>query len=185
MNQKLQQSLDIPTANICCLWLHRSCNPFAWSMQCILVSRAEWEESTLDCAKALSIHLSRKTDNEFRSLYPLLVTWLLGGSSIVLITTEANIICGVSHFGSFSDCYLIAGSRQNHFNDAQTVEIFKQTQRQGGVKELKSADRALPSSSHCWCAVWPWMLLWENRQREQDPVNPGKGKDLFEDQASM
>lgn len=94
---------------------------------------------------------------------PSSLTWLLGSSFIILITMQANIIHGLSHFGSYYDCYLITGSCQNHSNDAQTFEILKQTQRQASIKELKSADRAgdLPSSCPCWCAAWPWMLLWE------------------------
>lgn len=136
----------------------------------------------LSPAKALSIYHSRKTDNKFHSLYPLLVTWLLGSSFIILITIQANIIHGVSNLCSYSGCYLIAGSCQNHFNDVQTFEILKQTQRQTSVKELKSDDRAgaLPSSCQCWCAAWPWMLLWGNRPTPVDPE-----KDLFEGLANL
>lgn len=66
---------------------------------------------------------------------------------IILITVQANIICGVSHFSSYADCCLIAGSSQSHFNDAQTSELLKQTQRQTSVKELESAEET--GLEHC------------------------------------
>lgn len=52
--------------------------------------------STVSLAKALSISLPRKTDNKFCCLYPLLVTWLLRYSFIILVSTQANIIYGVT-----------------------------------------------------------------------------------------
>lgn len=82
---------------------------------------------------------------------------------IILIKVQANIICRVSHFGSYTDCYLITGSSQSHFNDAQTAELLKQTQRQPSGKELESAketklEHCPPPLCHCavgcrgsWC----------------------------------
>lgn len=72
---------------------------------------------------------------------------LNSSSFIILITVQANIICGVSHFPSYADFYLIAGSSQSHFNDAQTAELLKQTQRQPSVKELESAEET--GLEHC------------------------------------
>lgn len=68
-------------------------------------------------------------------------------SFIILITVQANVICGVSHFASYADFYLIAGTSQSHFNDAQTAELLKQTQRQPSVKELESAEET--GLEHC------------------------------------
>ena len=116
-------------------------------MQCVLVSKTAQEESYYIKLRVLqrpfpSAFLGRLTTNSSPSALSLSPSsWEPYSSSfVILITVQANIICGLSHFCSYADCCLIAGSSQSHFNDAQTAELLKQTQRQPSVKELESAE---------------------------------------------
>lgn len=115
-------------------------------MQCVSVSKTAQEESYYIKLWVLqrtfsSTFLERLTTNYSPSTLLSPGSWEpYSNSFIILITVQANIICGVSHFGSYADCCLIAGSSQNHFNNAQTAELLKQTQRQPRVKELESVE---------------------------------------------
>lgn len=88
---------------------------FAWSFQRVLLCKTAQEENYYIKWPALqspylSTFLGRFTTiPSTLSLSPGSCKPYSGGF-IILITVEANIICGVSCFGSYADCYLIAGS---------------------------------------------------------------------------
>jgi len=123
-------------------------------VQCVLVSKIGQEESYYIKQPVLqrpfpSTFLGRFSTSSSSSAVSLSPgSWEPYSSGfIILVTVQTNMICGVSLFGLYADCYLITGSSQSHCNDAQTAELLKQTQRQPSIKELESAEEA--GLEHC------------------------------------